>query len=175
MTNLGTDPSIVIPLPFVTGSATSEGAAKKKGAATKAAGDRKRILDEIERRKEDGMTCWEVERDLHLLHQTASARLPEMHCKFGSIQRSGQRRPTNTNTPADVWIFVPPLDRPAVKAVAQAAKELKKFCGDLAQKMRDNLTLDECRVVAAAVDRMIYEKGRVPDLGGPELPHPSST
>ncbi len=47
-------------------------------------------------------TCFEVETETGLSHQTASARIRELNLK-GKIQDSGQRRPTGSGRNAIVW------------------------------------------------------------------------
>jgi predicted transcriptional regulator len=49
-----------------------------------------------------GMTCDEVEVALGMRHQTASARVCELHQK-GHIIDSGKRRPTRSGRDAIVW------------------------------------------------------------------------
>ena len=60
-------------------------------AAIKAAGDH-------------GMTCFEVEERFALKHQTASARLWDLHTKTTVLMDSGRRRPTSSGRKAVVWI-----------------------------------------------------------------------
>jgi response regulator of citrate/malate metabolism len=49
-----------------------------------------------------GLTCDEIEEQLDLRHQTASARLHEL-MKLGKIQDSGARRDTRSGRGAIVW------------------------------------------------------------------------
>lgn len=88
--------------PFVAGSDTSEQAAES--VKETAASVRNRILKFIEIRGEEGATCDEVERFLGLKHQTASARIAELHHKFRRIVDSGQRRKTRSGRNAAVYV-----------------------------------------------------------------------
>jgi hypothetical protein len=49
-----------------------------------------------------GATCYEVERELGVLHQSASAAIRQL-CKAGRLVDSGERRRTNTGRMAIVW------------------------------------------------------------------------
>ena len=49
-----------------------------------------------------GTTCWEVETELRLLHQSASATITRLR-KAGYLVDTGKRRPTNTGRMATVW------------------------------------------------------------------------
>lgn len=62
---------------------------------------RDRIEVRIGRTKE-GLTCDEVEVQLDLRHQTASARIRELRSE-GRIYDTGERRPTRSGRPAIVW------------------------------------------------------------------------
>jgi hypothetical protein len=53
-------------------------------------------------KSEDGATCWEVEKRLGLLHQSASATITRLR-KAGHLADTGERRPTNTGRMATVW------------------------------------------------------------------------
>jgi DNA-binding MarR family transcriptional regulator len=59
----------------------------------------KRVLDAI---KHEPRACFEIEEDLDLSHQTASARITQLR-KDGLIEDSGDRRPTASNRRAIVW------------------------------------------------------------------------
>lgn len=88
-------------LPYVPGSDTSEAAAESmRGGA--AAIVRQRVLDHIVKCGEAGATCDEVERQLVLTHQTASARVHEL-MRQGVIFDSGVRRATRSGRKATVW------------------------------------------------------------------------
>jgi hypothetical protein len=47
-------------------------------------------------------TCWEVERDLTLLRQSASSTITRLR-NAGHLLDTGERRPTNTGRMAIVW------------------------------------------------------------------------
>ena len=47
-------------------------------------------------------TCDEIEMGLSMIHQTASARVCELH-KNGRIKRTGQKRPTRSGRAAHVY------------------------------------------------------------------------
>jgi hypothetical protein len=49
-----------------------------------------------------GATCWEVERALDLLHQSASSTITRLR-KAGHLVDTGERRSTNTGRMAIVW------------------------------------------------------------------------
>ena len=49
-----------------------------------------------------GLTCDQLEQDLHLPHTTCSARVNQLRDE-GWIVDSGERRPTRSNQPAIVW------------------------------------------------------------------------
>jgi predicted ArsR family transcriptional regulator len=63
--------------------------------------DRGRILDLL-RMHPEGLTCWEVEQKLGLLHQTCSARFDDLS-KAGQIGRTLRTRPTGSGSPATVY------------------------------------------------------------------------
>jgi len=67
----------------------------------------KAILTEFIWAGEDGLTCDEVELQLYLRHQTASARVRELAQK-GHIKDSGERRATRSGRTAIVWVAVEP-------------------------------------------------------------------
>ncbi len=50
-----------------------------------------------------GLTCYEVECRLQMCHQTASARIADLHKKLGLIEDSGEKRPTASGCKAIVW------------------------------------------------------------------------
>ena len=53
-------------------------------------------------KKENGCTCWEIEKMMHLRHQTASSRVSALN-KEGRIVDSGERRITESGRKAIVW------------------------------------------------------------------------
>jgi hypothetical protein len=55
-----------------------------------------------------GATCDDIEQRLELRHQTASARLNELHYKLHVITDSGRRRRTRTGRQAVVYVVVRP-------------------------------------------------------------------
>lgn len=53
-------------------------------------------------RGKGGATCDEVEQEMGLVHQTASARIRELALR-GEIEDSGRKRPTRSQRMAIVW------------------------------------------------------------------------
>lgn len=78
---------------------TSRAAAKT--TASRAAGDRARILDALAC-SADGVTCDELQVALDMLPQTCSARCNDL-LRAGLIRRSGRKRPTRTGASAHVY------------------------------------------------------------------------
>lgn len=91
-------------LPHCTGSDTSRAAAESMRGH--AADVRWRVLAHIRAQGEAGSTCEESEIALGLKHQTASARVNELH-SGGFIVDSGLRRLTTSKRKAVVWIVRP--------------------------------------------------------------------
>jgi hypothetical protein len=89
--------------PSVRGDSTSEAAAASK-AATKAA-DERRVWDHIRNLGTWGATCDEVEVDLGLLHQNASARIRTLVLE-GKLRDSKSTRLTRHKREAHVWVVV---------------------------------------------------------------------
>lgn len=87
--------------PYARGSDTSKAAAESIEPASGTL--RARVLGTIKSMREYGMTCDEVEQTTHLTHQTASARVHELH-KLGAIRDSGRRRNTRSGRKATVWV-----------------------------------------------------------------------
>lgn len=65
---------------------------------------RAQILQAITARRPDGLTCAEIETLFTLRHQTASARLTELHTR-GLITDSDRRRKTDSGRRAIVWVI----------------------------------------------------------------------
>lgn len=87
--------------PSVRGSDTSEAAADSMQDSL---GDAQaRVYQEVHRRRGRGRTCDEVEDQLRMRHQTASARIRELYLK-GLLFDSGERRRTRSNRSAVVWV-----------------------------------------------------------------------
>jgi hypothetical protein len=87
--------------PYAAGRDTSEAAAHSiEPTAWSLCG---RLLAAIKARGPAGFTCAEVEAAFDLRHQTASARLWDLHTR-AYIRDSGARRPTATGRKAVVWI-----------------------------------------------------------------------
>lgn len=59
----------------------------------------KRVFDALKR---DPRACFEIEEDLDLSHQTASARITQLR-KDGLIEDSGEKRRTRSMRQAIVW------------------------------------------------------------------------
>lgn len=87
--------------PYVRESDTSEAAAIR--IAPDAATLRGQAFSMIKRLGRRGATCWEVEVDLQMRHQTASARIRELALS-GHLVDSGERRKTGSGSSAVVWI-----------------------------------------------------------------------
>lgn len=91
--------------PFAAGRETSEAAAQSiEPTASSLCGQ---IYASLKRRGDNGLTCSEVEQLYELRHQTASARLWDLHTR-SFIVDSGQRRPTTSGRKAIVWVAAPP-------------------------------------------------------------------
>jgi len=102
-------------VPFVKNSETSEAAADSMGDRTESL--RRKILAEISKRPQ---TCDEIEELLHLRHQTASARICELH-RMQMIRASGQTRSTRSGRKATVYMavvstFIQPSQAPIATA-----------------------------------------------------------
>ena len=89
--------------PRVKGSDTSVAAADSMAAET----SRRRglVLEAIRQRGAHGATDDELEVELHLRHQTASARRREL-VLLGKVRDSGWRRATRSGRKASVWIVI---------------------------------------------------------------------
>lgn len=85
--------------PFVAGSDTSRAASAS--VADGAHSIRAKVYGAIGSTP-SGLTCDQIETDLGLRHQTASARVRELYLK-GFIRDSGERRATRTGRGAVVW------------------------------------------------------------------------
>lgn len=86
-------------LPFAKNSRTSRAAAKSMWPY--APTDAGRVLHWI--KANGGCTCDEIEYDMRLKHQTASARINGLRNK-GFIKDSGRTRPTRSGRKAVVWV-----------------------------------------------------------------------
>lgn len=89
---------------YVAGSDTSEGAA---GSFDSAVLQRLRgmVFALVKQRARFGATCDEVEIELQLRHQTASARLREL-VLAGAIEDTGRRRDTRSHRKARVYCTI---------------------------------------------------------------------
>ncbi len=67
--------------------------------------DRAWIVKFLMERAAHGATCYEAEVELGLLHQTCSARFSDLK-KDHVIAPNGQRRPTDTGSPAAVCVLL---------------------------------------------------------------------
>lgn len=94
----------VAELPFVSGSETSRDAARSMRIAAKQ--QEQRVLIAIYNRGSVGGTSDELEVQLQLTHQSASARVSELK-KTGRIIDGGTRRKTRSGRYAVVYIFPP--------------------------------------------------------------------
>lgn len=79
---------------------------------------RARVLGYIVGRGQDGATCWEIERSLAFIHQTASPRIWELRLA-GRVADSGQRRMTGSGRQAVVWVALPEGAAPVAAAAAR--------------------------------------------------------
>lgn len=86
--------------PYVKDSETSKAAAKEINKA-----DRQRVLDYIVSKGREGSTDYELERDLELKHQTASARRRGLE-QSGLVVLSDKKRPTDSGRQAGVYVSV---------------------------------------------------------------------
>jgi hypothetical protein len=84
----------------------SNGTDTSDAAAASVAPDTETIRGQVHDyvRAHGGATCDDVEVSLGLRHQTASARLWELHHKMGLIVDSGQRRRTRSGRAAIVYV-----------------------------------------------------------------------
>ena len=89
--------------PSARGSDTSKAAAESVEHATGTL--RATVLGVIKSWGAHGATCDEVELYTGLTHQTASARINELH-KLSAINDSGRRRKTRSGRNAIVWVAV---------------------------------------------------------------------
>jgi hypothetical protein len=86
--------------PYAAGSETSQAAATSiEPTAESLCG----VIYAALKRTPGGLTCSEVETRFELRHQTASARLWDLHTR-GHIVDSGQRRPSLSGRASIVWV-----------------------------------------------------------------------
>lgn len=90
--------------PYAPGSDTSHAAARSHTPEDLGT-LRARVWAHVERCGHHGATCDEIERDLGLTHQTASARVNEL-VKAGRLVDSDERRKTRSGRNATVWVAV---------------------------------------------------------------------
>lgn len=90
------------PTPFVRGSETSEESASVMDRSGRKNQYRNLIYGYLKGCVFKGATCDEVERDLNILHQTASSTIRGL-VKTGHIFDSGMKRLTRSNRKAVVW------------------------------------------------------------------------
>lgn len=93
--------------PYARDSPTSRDAAERIEPSADTL--RRMVLDHV-RGCQGGATCDEVEEKLGLRHQTASARLWELH-KAGLVVDSGRTRKTRSGRSAVVWVGAAELAR----------------------------------------------------------------
>jgi len=87
--------------PHVQGSATSHAAAVSMKSSANAI--RSKIKSRIQAAGVYGKTCDEIEAEMDLRHQTASARIREL-ALAGLIKDSGAVRPTRSKRNAVIWV-----------------------------------------------------------------------
>lgn len=91
-------------LPFVKGSPTSKAAAESlQGVAVTKM--RRKMLEYIAGQGNHGSTCDQAEVALGMSHQTASARIYDLH-KMGAIVDSGMTRLTRSKRKAVVYVLL---------------------------------------------------------------------
>lgn len=88
-------------VPHVRGSETSKAAAESMRGHAQSIEER--VMAYIEERGEHGATCDEVEIDLNLSHQTASARFSKLK-RVGRIVATGKKRKTRSGRGANVMM-----------------------------------------------------------------------
>jgi len=81
--------------------------------------DRARVVMHIWSCGTYGCTCYEAEQALGMRHQTCSARFSDLK-NDGVIIGTGQTRPTDTGSPAEVYILFKQLERAATEKPAQS-------------------------------------------------------
>jgi len=79
---------------------------------TRKSQDRARVLQHIWSCGRSGCTCYEAEIALGMRHQTCSARFSDLK-NDGVIIGTGQTRPTDTGSPAEVCVLVKTIAAPA--------------------------------------------------------------
>jgi hypothetical protein len=140
-------------IPFVEGSDTSEAAGRS--IVQRERTDEQRVLQYIVSKGPYGATDWELERDLRMKHQTASARRKGLVIKH-LVCDSGMRRPTNSKRMATVWIagagdslVGAPNDRATrpTKDELQAALECFKKLADHSRATGGPAVIDEVQKV----------------------------
>lgn len=87
--------------PYVKGSDTSQAAAE---SVEDTAVSLCTLILKYIKYSADGMTCSDVEEQLLLRHQTASARLWDLR-RRGHIVDSGKRRPSSSGRASTVWVL----------------------------------------------------------------------
>lgn len=88
------------PAPYARHSDTSKAAAKSIEPTSGTM--RAIVLAFIRGRGASGATCEEIEINMGMKHQTASARVREL-AQAGLIRDSGERRNTSSGRPATMW------------------------------------------------------------------------
>jgi len=121
------------------------------------------VYSYILKQGDSGATCEEVERALDLAHQTASARVYELHHK-GRIKDSGHRRLTTKKRLAIVWVEddVPPSKMGQYKTLGQRHRELRDSYNSLKQRYEDKEDL--CKKQERALEHCIdFAAARIPE------------
>jgi len=114
--------------PFEKDSDTSESAADS--VTNSALNLREQVYHEIKDAGRVGKTCWEIEQELELQHQTASARIRELVLK-GRVMDSHHRRKTGSDRMATVWVvanmpeFVPGPHKTLTEKLRDAEQRIR--------------------------------------------------
>jgi hypothetical protein len=110
--------------PHVAHSDTSRAAALAQlGRATR---EHKRIYKHVKQAGAQGKTCDEVEEELKLRHQTASARLRELTI-MGKLAIDDLKRPTRTGNPAHVYRITTLVPHPHPVVIPYTTGQLRKL------------------------------------------------
>ena len=121
--------------PHVGGSDTSKRAAESVKASAKTL--RRKIHQLLKRKGDRGATCWEIEQEMGMMHQSASARLRELVIEGNAID-SGYRRKTGSGRNAVVVVAadLPGFERGPHKSAKQRIQELETENASLRRRLR---------------------------------------
>jgi predicted transcriptional regulator len=125
-------------VPFVKGSVTSRDAAVSVVDLTPSLRDR--VYQHVLSKGNAGATCDEVEAELKLRHQTASARVREL-AQLGRIVDSTGRRKTRSGRYAVIWVRGDNIPLPEAVSLRDEVKRLRvalKYIADNDPNRFDN-------------------------------------